>query len=411
MKADRLIAIVLLALTGCGGDPAGPEPLLEELPRALSPAENRVIEAGNGFTFGLFRTASQGLPPDSNAFLSPLSASFALGMTLNGARGPTFDAMRTVLGFGPAPLTEINAGYRDLIALLRGLDRATSVTIANSVWSNTGFPILPTFVTAAKSWFDAEARTVPFADPATVGLINGWVEDKTGGRIPKLIDALSSDEVAFLVNAIHFKGRWRTAFDPARTRPLPFRGADGVTRAVPTMRLDPGPLLHHAGAGYEAVDLLYGNGAFAMAVLLPSPGKTPADLIGSIDAAAWQAIVSGFRETEMALQLPKFRFDYARTLTGDLEALGMEIAFDPARADFLGMADVQPERLYLSRVLQKTFIDVNEEGTEAAAATGIGVGVTSAPPTLTVDRPFVFVIHERLTGAILFVGQVNVLRG
>jgi serpin B len=401
--------VSLMIMAACGGDSTGPEPILERLPRDLSPAESQVVAAATEFTFTLFRAATRTLPADSNAFLSPLSASFALGMAMNGARGETFDAMRSSLAFPRAPIADINAGYRDLMALVAGLDRSTSVTVANSVWSDTGFPIQPAFVTAAKTWFDAEARSVPFADPATVGLINAWVNGKTGGRVPKLLDAIASNEVAFLINAIHFKGRWRTGFNRERTQPRPFLGADGVTRSVPMMALEPGPVLFQAGSGYEAVDLLYGNGAFAMTVLLPSPGKTPADLVAELDPSAWQQLTGGFREAEMGLVLPKFRFDYTRTLTDDLKVLGMEVAFDPSRADFLGIADVGPERLYLSRVLQKTFVEVNEEGTEAAAVTGVGVGVTSLPPTFTVNRPFLFVIRERLTGTILFIGQVNVL--
>ena len=411
MRSSRLGTVCLLAFAACGGDTTGPTPLLEELPRDLSPAETQVIASGNDFTFSLFRAATRALPPDSNAFLSPLSASMALGMALNGANGETFDAMRVTLGFGSAPLEEINAGYRDLIALLTGLDPATSVTVANSVWSDAGFPILPSFVQAAKTWFDAEARSVPFADPATLGVINGWASEKTRGRIPKLLSGISPVEVAFLINAIHFKAKWRDAFDPARTRPLPFRGADGVARPVPTMSRDPGPVLYRAGDGFEAVDLRYGNGAFSMVLLLPDPGQTPATVLAGLDAAAWGDLATGFREATLGLVLPRFRFDYTRTLTDDLQALGMGIAFDPGRADFYGIADVRPERLYLTRVLQKTFVEVNEEGTEAAAATAVGVGVTSLPATFTVDRPFLFLIRERLSGTILFIGQVNTLGG
>ena len=411
MTTTRLTTTCLLALAACSGEPTGPAPLLDNLPRPLSPAESRLIDAGNAFTFSLFREATRALPPDSNAFLSPLSASMALGMAMNGANGETFEAMRATLGFGTASMAEINAGYRDLIALLTTLDPATSVTVANSIWSDAGFPILPSFVQAAKAWFEAEARSVPFADPATPGVINAWVSDRTRGRIPKLLNGISPEEVAFLINAIHFKGKWRDAFDPSRTRPLPFRGADGTTRSVAMMSRDPGPLLYRAGGGFEAVDLRYGNGAFSMTVLLPVPGSTPSAVLAGLDAATWRELTTGLREEQLGLVLPRFRFDHTRTLTEDLTALGMGIAFDPGRADFYGIADVRPERLFLTRVLQKTFIDVNEEGTEAAAATAVGVGVTSVPATFMVDRPFLFLIRERLSGTVLFIGQVNVLGG
>jgi serpin B len=204
---------------------------LDDLPRP-SPAESRLIDAGNAFTFSLFLEATRALPPDSNAFLSPLNASLALGMAMNGANGETFEAMRATLGFGAAPMAEINAGYRNLIALLTTLDPATSVTVAHSVWSDAGFPILPSFVQAAKTWFEAEARAVPFADPATLGVINGWVSDKTRGRIPKLLSGINP-EVA-LINAIHFKGSGGTP--STRREPAPPPSAAPTASCVPWRR-------------------------------------------------------------------------------------------------------------------------------------------------------------------------------
>ena len=402
-------ALVLILASGCSTEPSGPEPLLEALPRSLSAAEQQVIDAGNQFTFDLFREATRALPQGQNAFLSPFSASMALGMTLNGAGGETFEAMRSALRFGTAPLPEINQGYRDLLDLLRGLSRSTELAVANSVWSDKGFPILPSFVTAARTFFSAEARSLDFRDPASVATINSWVGEKTRNKITKLLDGIAQDEVAFLINAVYFKGSWRDGFDRARTRPEPFHGGDGSARDVSMMNRDPGPLRYARGSGYEAVELLYGNGAFAMTVILPEAGATPAEVLSQLDAAAWRELRSAFAEQKLGLTLPKFRLEYERKLNADLTALGMGIAFDGARADLYGIADVRPDRLFISRVLQKTFVDVNEEGTEAAAATVVGIGVTSAPSRFVVDRPFLFVIHERLSGTILFIGQINSL--
>ncbi len=412
-RATPLLPSALVLILACGGptEPSGPEPLLEALPRSLSAAEQQVIDAGNRFTFDLFREATRELPPEKNAFLSPFSASMALGMALNGAGGETFEAMRSALRFGTAPMAEINQGYRDLMTLLPGLSRSTELAVANSVWSDKGFPILPSFVTAVRSFFDAEARSLDFSDPATVATINSWVKEKTGNKIPKLLDEIRQDEVAILINAVYFKGSWRDGFDRGQTRPEPFHGADGSNRTVSMMSRDPGPLRYSRGSGYEAVELLYGNGAFAMTVILPEAGATPAEVLSQLDASAWRELRASFTEGSLGLKLPKFRLEYERTLNADLTALGMGIAFDGSRADLYGIADVRPNRLFISRVLQKTFVDVNEEGTEAAAATVVGVGVTCAcpPPTLVVDRPFLFVIHERLSGTILFLGRMNVI--
>lgn len=401
------VLLLLPALCGCGTR-LTTEPLLEELPRELSLAESRLIDAGNRFSFDLFRQATRNLPSDSNAFLSPLSASMALGMALNGAGGDTFNAMRQGLRFGDLPLEAINQGYQSLIELLTELDRTTEMLVANSVWLNQGFPMKPEFKDAARTWFNAEAETLDFGSPVALNRINGWVAEATRNRIPRLLDQIRPEEVSFLVNALYFKGRWRVAFDPDQTQPQPFHAAGGTTSSVPMMFLKEG-VRYARTPEYEAAELLYGNGAFAMVIVLPAPGGTPDALLSALDTAAWNDLAGRLSESQVQLRLPRFKLELTRELKDDLTALGMGVAFDADRADFYGIADVRPERLYLTRVLQKTFVEVNEEGTEAAAATAVGVGVTSLPPTMEVNRPFLFAIRERLSGTIVFMGQVNQL--
>lgn len=406
----RSSCLLMLALNACGsGDSStGPEPLIESLPRPLTQAESGLIEAGNRFTFDLFREAVRALPPDSNAFLSPLSASMALGMAMNGAAGSTLTAMQSALRVGGTPLSDVNQGYRGLLDLYTGIDKTTELLVANSVWLDQDFPVRPEFLASARDFFSAEARTL---DLQTEGLaaINGWVKEKTRDRIPTLLEQIDSDEIAFLVNAIYFKGRWRIPFDPKRTTPQPFLSAGGASHDVATMVLDE-KLRFASRQGYSAADLLYGNGAFAMTILLPDEGSTPAALLATLTPETWRELDASYHEARIVLSLPKFKLEYRRSLVEDLKALGMGIAFDRAQADFSGIANVSPERLYLTQVLQKAFVEVNEEGTEAAAATGVGVGVTSMPPAMIVNRPFLFLIRERLSGTILFLGQINELR-
>ena len=406
------LPLALLALTACASStgPGGDLPsILTELPRTLSPSELRIVEGANAFAFDLLREATKALAPDSNAFLSPLSASMALGMTLNGANGDTYEAMRTALRLDGMAEAEINQGYRDLIALLVGLDSRTEMRIANSIWGHSALSIRPAFTDAGRTFFDAEVRTLDFESPEALTAINDWVSGKTKGKIPKLLDALSSDEVMFLINAIYFKGKWRKAFDAKDTGDGPFHGADGRDRAARLM-WQKEDLRYEETDAYQAVDLLYGNGAFAMTVLLPKAGRTPAEVLAGLDPESWSALAGRFAETEVTLTFPRFRLEYGRRLNDDLAALGMGIAFGQ-NADFSRIADVRPERLYITRVDQKTFVEVNEEGTEAAAATAVGIGVTSAPETveMKVDRPFVFAIRERLSGAVLFLGIMNVI--
>jgi serpin B len=411
MRVPVAIALGLLLVGGCTPtEPEGPPPLLSELPRPLSAPEIRIVDGANAFAFDLLREATRSLPSDSNAFLSPLSASMALGLTLNGANGQTYDDMRAALRLSDLSEQEINAGYHDLIGLLRGLDSRTEMRIANSMWARVGLPLEEGFANAGRDFFDAEIATLDFASPAAVPTINDWVSEKTNGRIPRLLEQIASDEVLFLINAIYFKGNWRTAFARQDTRSEPFHGADGQDRVARLMHLEE-TLHYHETEEFQAVDLLYGNGAFAMTVLLPAAGRTPAGLLAGLDAAGWRQITQSFREAEVTLTLPRFRLEYSRKLNEDLSALGMGIAFDGTRADLYRIADVRPDRLYLTRVEQKTFVEVNEEGTEAAAATSVGVGVTSAPQVVTmrVDRPFIVAVRERLSGTVLFLGVMNVV--
>jgi serine protease inhibitor len=403
------ILVLLFAACNSSTGPGGPPPLLTELPRALSAAELRIVDGANAFAFDLLRETTRQLPSDSNAFLSPLSASMALGMALNGANGETFDSVQNALRLAGLTQEEINQGYRDLIALLGELDSRTEMRIANSMWGRDGFSIEPAFIDAGKTFFDAEVKTLDFGSASAVSTINDWVSGKTRARIPKVLDQISQAEILFLINAIYFKGKWRLEFDPENTEIGPFQAADGRPRSASLMR-QTDTLRYDETAEYQAVDLLYGNGSFAMTVLLPKAGQ-PAEVLAGLNPTAWRDLAGRFRDANVRLTLPRFKVEYSRQLKDDLTALGMGIAFDDTRADFYRIADVRPDRLYITRVDQKTFVEVNEEGTEAAAATVVGIGVTSAPQVveMRVDRPFVFAIRERLSGTVLFLGLMNVV--
>jgi serpin B len=406
MRARALTPLAALLLAACAESATAPRPIAS-LPRELSAAEQEVIAASNGFAFDLLRQVSRARP-DDNVFLSPLSASMALGMTMNGARGSTFDAMRSTLGFAGLAQPEINASYRSLLDLLRGLDPSVQVLVANSIWYQADFPFRTEFLDTTRVDFDARVEAVDFEDASSIDGINDWVKENTGGKIEKILDSADQGAVMYLVNAVYFKGSWTQRFDPALTRDAPFHDAGGQ-RVVGTVRMmhSDGPARLYRGIGFQAIDLPYGAGAFSMTVILPDAGTTVDETLASLTPERWREVAAGLQDYPVPIELPKFRLEFGDTLDGALRALGMGVAFGngPEPPDLSGMGG-RPGDLEISHVLQKTFVNVDEEGTEAAAATSVGVVETSAPATLTIDRPFLFAIRERFSGTLLFVGRM-----
>lgn len=397
------IALLVPIALACTPAPTGPPPALTALPRALTAAETQIATRSNAFSFELFRRAAAGT--DANTFISPLSVSMALGMTMNGAANATLDSMRATLGFGGLSLADINAGYKGLIGLLVGLDPTTDMRIANSIWFRKPWVPNPAFVASVDDAFDAGARPLDFALPTAPDSINRWASAATAGRIPKVLDGISADHVMFLLNAIYFKGKWRQSFSRTETRDAPFQAGYGGAQTVKMMRRTM-TVRHRATAQYSAIDLGYGNDAFTMTLLLPAPGIDVHALIGSLSVSGWQDLTGGFHESQLDVSIPRFTLDYERQLKGDLTAMGMGIAFDDGAADFRNIFLPTVPGPYIDFVKHQTFVQVNEEGTEAAAVTSVGVGVTSAPPSFIADRPFVFVLRERISGTILFMGKI-----
>lgn len=414
-RTKLLVAgLVLASLAACGQrstEPGGQTPAeLQALPRPLSASEQQLIDAGNDFAFSLFHQLGDATP-GANVFVSPLSASLALGMTMNGAGGSTFDAMRTTLGLGAIDNGAINGGYHDLIALLESLDPSTQLGIANSIWYRQGLAVNSSFLNATRSAFGAEVQSLDFGNvPATLATVNGWVNTQTHGKISSILASVDPSDVMYLINAIYFKGSWRLRFDSTQTQNALFHAANSGAQTVRLMHKQD-TLLYQETPAFQAVDLPYGNGAFRMTILLPTAGTSIDAFAASINRTDWSTWMQGFQSHKIMLELPRFTLAYERMLNDDLTAMGMGIAFDQQRADFSRIASVSPDRLFISLVKQKAFIAVDEMGTEAAAATAVGVSITALPviPTMRVDRPFVFAIRERLSGTILFLGKITTL--
>jgi serine protease inhibitor len=411
MAFGRSLPVVLLALAAaCSDSPSGPGAgaldSLKVLPRELSDGEQQTIAASNRFAFDLFRSINTRFA-DSNLFISPLSASFALGMTLNGADGETFDGMLAALRIDDTNRSRINDAYRDLIALLLELDPAVDMRIGNAIWYRDTYPFHQTFFDTVSHYFSARVAGLDFNSPASVDRINTWVDTATAGKITRVIDVIDPETVMLLMNAIYFKGSWRSRFDVARTHSAPFATERGTSYAAQLMHLEDQELALAHVDGAQAVDLPYGRAAFTMTAILPPEGADVDTFIATLDQSKWEAIVGALHHTKADVYLPKFRMEWQDTLNADLKAMGMENAFCEGCANFTRLSPMG-EDLFISFVKQNTFVNVNEEGTEAAAVTTVGVDYVSLPPSIRFDRPFVFVIRERLSGTILFMGKVAV---
>ena len=405
-----LVLILLGSLGAACSDPNEPEPVtkIEALPRALTDSEREVIAAADAFAFDFLAGVAASEGPGVNLFVSPFSASMALGMALAGAEGTTYQAMRDGLGLSGMSREEIGASYHSLIGLLTDLDPTVRMEIGNSVWLRSGFDPEAAYIEEVEADFEARVATLDFADPTAADTINTWVAEATGGTIEGIVTPpISPLTVAFLINAIYFQGDWTIQFDPADTRPGSFRREDGTVVTAPLMQLSDGEFPFAWTPEYTAVELPYGGEAFAMTLVLPPEGVSLADFVAGLDADHWKLILASLSRREPPVTLPKFRLEFDKQLNDVLKALGMEPAFDPNVADFSRMhRDARVMELHVSEVKQKAFVEVDEKGTTAAAVTSVEVGVTSAPIGFTADRPFLFAIRERLSGTVLFTGLV-----
>lgn len=399
-------ALALPTLVACS-ESTGPrdgqdaEPI-DELPRPLTSHETEVIARSTVFGLELVRevVARDERP---NVILSPLSASMALGMTLNGAATSTFDAMQETLRFDGMAQDEINEAYRGLIAMLTTLDPEVELSIANSVWANEQVTFEQAFMDAVGDAFSARIEARDFTDPSTLAAVNDWVDDNTRGRIPTILSELDPDLVMLLVNAVAFDARWTTEFDPDDTRQQAFTRRDGSTVDVDMMTLSDVELPLGGGAGYQAAELPYGGGAFGMVIIVPQGPGAIVDFVADLDAVRWREIVEGLSPREVdLLALPKMTLSYDELLNDALAAMGMQVAFGPG-ADFSNLTEGD---VCIDFVRQKTFLDVDEAGTKAAAATAVGIGPVSFTG-LVADRPFVLAIRERFSGTLLFAGVVG----
>jgi serpin B len=375
------------------------------------PATNldpRLVAANTKFGFKLY-SAIVREGSGRNVFISPASVAMALAMTYNGAQADTQKAMASTLEFDSLGIDELNRGFAALRAALTSPDPKVKLELANSLWGEQSVRFNPGFIARNKQFFGAEVTALDFKDPGAPAQINSWVKEKTNGKIDQIVDQIDPLTVLYLINAIYFKGMWTEEFKKSATTNDPFTTASGERPAVPMMHQS-GTYRYLETQEFQAVSLPYGAGRVSMYIFLPAQGSDLTKFQNSLSANAWNEWMAKFAMAPGAIGVPRFRTEYEISLNDALKSLGMGIAFDPDRANFRAMAD-SSNNIFISQVKHKSFCDVNEEGTEAAAATSVEMRVTSAMRPqkefrMIVDRPFFFAIRDNQSGAVLFVGSV-----
>jgi serine protease inhibitor len=383
------------------------EPVEKETPKiTLSMKSAEIIEADLAFGFELFREVY--LHSDAvNIMISPMSVSYALGMTYNGAAGTTLEAFEQVLHFEELTNQEVNESYLDLMEQLLDLSEEVEFSLANSIWYREGYPVLPDFIQVNRDYFMAEVKEANFSDPATLEQINSWIEDRTNGKIRDMLDYIPGDAVMYLINAIYFNADWRYEFPKENTYEGDFHLEGGSTHPADFMVVE-GDFQYTRQEDFAAVELPYSDSSFSMVVVLPDEDLSISELVADLDAEAWDSWFAGSSRQAVRVELPKFKYDFKDLLNDPLITLGLGPAFGVG-ADFSRI--VSGGGIFISRVIHQSFIDVQEEGTEAAAATIVEMIETSGPGGSAIpfhaDRPFLYLIRENSTGAIVFIGKVG----
>jgi len=373
---------------------------LDEIPAKL-------IKSNNDFSMRLFHTLDTQDDGDGNIFISPVSVSFALGMTMNGAGGNTFEEMKNVLGFSGSDLDQINASYAALIAELYDVSEGVEFNLANSIWFRDEFSLQDEFTQLNQDYFNAKVEALDFSDvQGTLETINSWVENQTEDRIQDLLKTLDPNACMFLINAIYFKAAWKYQFDEEQTTDSHFYPENGENVLCEMMNIKSN-FSFTQGTDYDALELPYDNENYSMIVIMPKT-ETIDNFVQIANADVIQDIIDNFTEDSVNISLPKMEIEYEKELNDILKEMGIIEAFDPNRANFSKMFNEMDGGVWIENVKQKSFLKVNEEGTEAAAATVVQMNFESVSDEKFIyfNKPFLFFINEKQSGSILFCGKI-----
>jgi serine protease inhibitor len=399
----KLIFSITLIFISCSKDPDVTFPV-DPVPISLSADQISLIESENSFAFDIFEKVIDNTGESENIIISPLSISYALSMTLNGANSSTRNAMLETLRVNGITPETINNSYKNLSEALLSVDKRVLISIANSVWIEKNFIVKTAFVGLLTNYYNAESRSFDINDSEAPGKINSWIEDKTNGLIKDMISQLNDNTVMLLINAIYFKGKWKSQFDIKKTVQGSFTKPGGAT-SVAQMMKQTSEFKIFKGEGFVFAELPYGQGNFVMDVILPDDKNGINEIIPLLNDNSYKGWLNQMGERKTDLTFPQFKYGYEKQLKNILTNMGMGIAFTD-KADFSNISDLD---LLINDVTHQAFIETNEEGTEAAAATIVDIGTTSFPVstfTLNVDHSFIYIIREITTNSILFMGRV-----
>ena len=372
--------------------------------------QKEVIDSANKFAFDLFKPILSGAGEQENIMISPFSITSALSMTLNGASGVTFEVMKKTLRLDGKTLEQINNTYLKLMTEMVQVDERVVLEIANSVWVEKRLAVKQKFITDVQNWYKAEARGIDVTDPEAVNIVNGWVEEKTHDKITDMLDYLDPALSMLLINAVYFKGKWRNQLDKADTKEEPFYVMAAAPKTVPMMHQEEN-LKAVKDNNLTIVNIPYGQGNYSMLIALPDDGISVSELAETLTSSQWNEWMGLLENNthKVELGMPRFKYQYKKLLNDDLINLGMGTAF----TDWADFTNISDQSTKISRVIHQAFIETNEEGTEAAAATIVEIIIVSYPPPepsawkIDINRPFLYFIHETSTGTILFMGKVG----
>ena len=413
MKNLTIIVLSFLFVFIACGDGAEKEKSLEaKYAEADLHAENissKFVSANNIQALKLFGSLNEA---GENIMISPLSVSIAMAMALNGASDDNFDEMKSVLEYDSMTIEEINTGFYNLINSLVDVDKDMTLSLADSIWMNEGSVGMykEDYSSLLENKYNAEPYVIDFFSGDAVDTINGWVSDNTNGKIKDILEEISPNAVMFLINAVYFNSAWTVAFDKENTNQGYFTKSGGDTVTVDYMRFI-NQMLEYGNSGtFRVIRLPYGRGKISFYGIIPRNGGTVDELISQIIENGFENYSKYLTEKPVNVILPKFKFEYSNDLVGVFKSLGMSMAFD--KGPFGGIADCS---LFISEIIHKTFIEVSESGTEAAAATDVEIdagdsGDTSdysEPEGFFATKPFVYIIRDDRTGTILFMGKVE----